>query len=656
MQIIQHFADIKELNTTAVSIISTYSFFPILKALIQTLFIRVSSEASILLAMLLIAILFYFGTRQKKFIPIFSWSKIVIFTFSLSLISLALFITNFHSLFIERSFWVFYLFFLALSSLTISIFFLLGKKKTGYLFLTCILIVMYLNYTYPQTYGYFAPGDIAQGEIKYIDLLQELNRRVIDKKTNLIFVSDSFAHYPLMHYYFSSLYPSIARHSELVQSIRNKYNVITFITKPQDKARLLAKLSDINDEAIVVFFELNKINNINSPYIKGLNPDNVYYLRGKDDYQLSFYTLSAPLNEIVTKPNELPQFNTSFSMHPYLGYVLNYDTDLSSNSYGFIGDDLKVQDSEKEFTVGIFGGSVSNYYYQYEKNNLIKELTALHITNKKIKVYSLALGGYKEPQQLLTLQYLLSLGYKFDLVINIDGFNEAALSYTDNYKQGISSYFPRFWNLYSRQYLNTQTMALINTVMDLASKRVFFKNLPPILGYVPSKIIDSLYYVNQISLQKRLYEVDKAYQAKGPEPFISKSEDLVKKNIINTWYNSTIQLSKTAQSNNIPYFEFLQPNQYLSDSKPFSEEERRLYINKKSPYASATQDLYPKIIGKVPELKEKGISIFDLTNLFKNEKKSIYIDDCCHYNKEGYRQLTNAMIEIIRQNLDIRGL
>ena len=36
--------------------------------------------------------------------------------------------------------------------------------------------------------------------------------------------------------------------------------------------------------------------------------------------------------------------------------------------------------------------------------------------------------GYKQPQQLLVLSYFLSIGQPFDLVINIDGFNEVALS------------------------------------------------------------------------------------------------------------------------------------------------------------------------------------------------------------------------------------
>ena len=36
--------------------------------------------------------------------------------------------------------------------------------------------------------------------------------------------------------------------------------------------------------------------------------------------------------------------------------------------------------------------------------------------------------GYKQPQQLLILSYFLSIGQSFDVVVNIDGFNEVAMS------------------------------------------------------------------------------------------------------------------------------------------------------------------------------------------------------------------------------------
>src|SRR6185436_6541397 len=44
--------------------------------------------------------------------------------------------------------------------------------------------------------------------------------------------------------------------------------------------------------------------------------------------------------------------------------------------------------------------------------------------NKPIRILSFALGGHKQPQQLMILTYYLSLGQPLDVIINVDGFNE----------------------------------------------------------------------------------------------------------------------------------------------------------------------------------------------------------------------------------------
>ena len=52
--------------------------------------------------------------------------------------------------------------------------------------------------------------------------------------------------------------------------------------------------------------------------------------------------------------------------------------------------------------------------------------------NKELISLCLSHEGYKQPQQLLVLSYFLSIGQQFDLVVNIDGFNEVTLSSLNN--------------------------------------------------------------------------------------------------------------------------------------------------------------------------------------------------------------------------------
>ena len=63
-----------------------------------------------------------------------------------------------------------------------------------------------------------------------------------------------------------------------------------------------------------------------------------------------------------------------------------------------------------------------------------------------MRLLCVAAGGYKQPQQFLALAYLLAQGTYFDLVINVDGFNELALPAFDNRPRGVAPIYPRAWN------------------------------------------------------------------------------------------------------------------------------------------------------------------------------------------------------------------
>ena len=49
----------------------------------------------------------------------------------------------------------------------------------------------------------------------------------------------------------------------------------------------------------------------------------------------------------------------------------------------------------------------------------------------------MAHGGWKQPQQLLALSWILALGGELDVLINVDGFNEVALDGVENAERGV---------------------------------------------------------------------------------------------------------------------------------------------------------------------------------------------------------------------------
>lgn len=52
-----------------------------------------------------------------------------------------------------------------------------------------------------------------------------------------------------------------------------------------------------------------------------------------------------------------------------------------------------------------------------------------------------AQGGFKQPQQLLTMTYFLALGQESDFIINLNGVNEIVLAHI-NHSRGLHAVMP----------------------------------------------------------------------------------------------------------------------------------------------------------------------------------------------------------------------
>ncbi len=153
-----------------------------------------------------------------------------------------------------------------------------------------------------------------------------------------------------------------------------------------------------------------------------------------------------------------PRANIVSEVHPYVGFVerpraestyrrFADDQPVPVSSFGYLDDKEPIQTRQPDrVIVGILGGSVACHFAINGSARLGKELgSSPEFAGKEFVFVNLALSGYKQPQQLMTLAYLLTLGAQFDLVVNIDGFNEVALYELENAGHHIFPAFPRSW-------------------------------------------------------------------------------------------------------------------------------------------------------------------------------------------------------------------
>jgi len=353
-----------------------------------------------------------------------------------------------------------------------------------------------------------------------------------------------------------------------------------------------------------------------------------------------------------SKPEETPAFMEGEEVHPFLGYVRDSMVSSSGSAVGEFRD-LVYEASPERMVIGIFGGSVAMHFANNAIDTLEQTLrTHPAFAGKEIRFISVTAGGYKQPQQLLALNYLLSIGAHFDVIVNIDGFNEVALAPIENVPQGVSPFFPRSWSIRTQSLPDASLIRLAGEEMFLQQRRSQWAQFfdASVLNISPSA--NFLWLAYDRMLQKDLYRTQMSMLTPAhadtlsgsvlPPPDARSQEELMRSLVLN-WQRSSLQMKEICAANAIRYFHFLQPNQYLPLSKILTADEKRSAYSEESPYRPWVERGYPLLRQAGKELTAQGENFEDLTQLFARTRVSIYKDNCCHFNALGNDELGSAV-------------
>lgn len=352
-------------------------------------------------------------------------------------------------------------------------------------------------------------------------------------------------------------------------------------------------------------------------------------------------------------------------IHPYLGYVLDAPFQVRAGEsatqgieYGFaIDQELFQKRQEGRLVVALTGGSLAFSLGSRSSDLLHREIGAPDSGTARsvdeVVLLNLALPGYKQPQQLMLLTYLLALGAQFDLVVNIDGFNEIALPPAENLDKGVSLHFPRSWYFRVNPELDPEIKIRVEEVAYL--KRDTTQRAAR-LESSPARYSSTWRLLYSLSLQRQAdrrnvleselvaarEQFGAAYVVTGPRkeyPDMASMYD----ELVRLWATTSRLMHQLCTTNGIRYFHFLQPNQYVADTKPMGDAERRLALSQETGWGRFVKNGYPKLIEAVGKLRDQGVPVYDLTELFADVDEPIYEDGCCHINREGEEFLSRAI-------------
>ncbi len=346
--------------------------------------------------------------------------------------------------------------------------------------------------------------------------------------------------------------------------------------------------------------------------------------------------------------------------------------DLAVNEYGFYSKTTYPYSPQKnEFVIGIFGGSVAHWFRLQGSKTLIEHLQKHPLLrNKVIKVLSFAQGAFKQPQQLQILTYFLARGQHFDFVINIDGFNEVALSHL-NYQSGIELSMPSsqeilpIANIVNQGNVDVERLAAL---LQIAKTKQAVQNIKNRMERNYSAGLNLFFSAVSHYRETEYIKAVIKGDTMNRKPAIDSRASIIQINRLSQsttsknefesmaqfWARCSILIQQLLESQDVGYLHVLQPNQYFS-RRSFKNEELSA-IDNDSPYKPGAEQGYPFLLGQIDNLQRAGVHFANLTGIFDIEPRIIYSDSCCHYNQLGNdllaAKIAQDMIPILDETIE----
>ncbi len=347
---------------------------------------------------------------------------------------------------------------------------------------------------------------------------------------------------------------------------------------------------------------------------------------------------------------------SNYILHPYTGY---------SHSQGLATTEEAIQyfsagQPRDEYSVFIMGGSVAAGL-QSSGAQALEDILGndLGLDGRSMRLFGFAVPGYKQPQQLLLLTFLLAQGCSPDLVINLDGLNELRVTLS-NTRKGLDPIFPSVGHwaslLGSTHGGITDDPGLLYGMLRPQQEATDLALAALRQGHVRSALLTR----QTLSRLRHL----RAEWAAGQELVVEAraernqtgasagfggvaSRKLALDHGIRTWYESSLGMHDLCSPKGIRYLHWLQPTLHDAGSKPIHPAEQVNGIGEKGMNQEVVLG-YPLLRERLGELRGRGVEALDTSDAFQNETRRIYRDSC-HLTSDGNRLLLERVAALLRE-------
>jgi len=327
--------------------------------------------------------------------------------------------------------------------------------------------------------------------------------------------------------------------------------------------------------------------------------------------------------------------------HPYLGWDdLNRLEQVRQESGRF-----RSGAYDKSFEILVVGGSVSGLVAKNGAEVMREKLEAdPRLAGRRVVILSHGRGSFKQPQQVMLVAYLLGLGYRPDVILNIDGFNEVALG-ADNASIGAHPLYPHWPQWAPVLARRSQTPEVVERVSELRALQHSLEAAAEGAsehGLLASAVLGRITLARVTKLGNRCGalqdELVEALAGKSEfDPSFGPRYDTARAKTLDTiaegWIEASLQLDALAKSHGLLYLHVLQPTLHDPGSKPLTESEIERGKLKPS-WKQGVIEGYPRLRQEAPQLLEHGVLFLDGSDTFKTLAEESYFDGC-HFRGPG---------------------
>jgi hypothetical protein len=350
------------------------------------------------------------------------------------------------------------------------------------------------------------------------------------------------------------------------------------------------------------------------------------------------------------------QHNPQDVIDPFLGFD---DRSADPN----LGLELAVAahaGDKRPYTVLMLGGSVSAILTTISAQVFVQAVKQdPRFEGVRMRLSNHARGGYKQPQQVNELVFLLATGYRPDAVINIDGFNDVALG-NDNIEEGIHPLYPSHshWLHVTGLVTADREATLQLDAMRAARQRVVcLADFGLKCGLWRSSVLGTILHrgmrrglsnagAAQAAYEKRLLAATADRGLTGP-PFERDENALAIS--VEGWAQSSLCIQAICNARGIPYLHVLQPTLHDEGAKPATAEEKKLGEGKAS-WVEGVRIGYPLLRARGEKLRQEGVNFVDASRLFADVHETFYYD-VCHFGKVGNDMLAQFVARAFLESL-----